>query len=255
LFKDRAALASARTSKSPDKAAMEAYDRSQLISDRSRLLEDKSHLYGDRAKILQGKEAMESHLEPDVPRDEQATVQHDREKILKNRARMEEDKALLLRDSGHLVADYGEHVTGGKGMSRAMVSAVSEDKGLLHEDHVRLRKDFHDMHRDRYELERDEHSSVLRGSGASGYKHSSHHPVHHHKLAAATAQSPALTSGHVKMILAGCCGVILVLMGLVVLYRQNKMQDDPNAEDRIPLKSGDPRSIPRGDEMSNFRGL
>jgi hypothetical protein len=34
-------------------AAMEAYDRSQLISDRSRLLEDKSHLYSDRAKILE----------------------------------------------------------------------------------------------------------------------------------------------------------------------------------------------------------
>ena len=30
----------------------------------------------------------------------QAKVQHDRERILKNRARMEEDKALLLRDSG-----------------------------------------------------------------------------------------------------------------------------------------------------------
>ena len=31
---------------------MEAYDRSQLISDRSRLLEDKSHLYGDRFEEL-----------------------------------------------------------------------------------------------------------------------------------------------------------------------------------------------------------
>jgi len=117
----------------PDKAAMEAFDRAQLISDRSRLLEDKSHLFSDRAKILAGKESEEEHLEPDVPRSEQANVQNDRESMLKTRSRMMEDKALLLRDSGHLVADYGEHVTGIKGMSRAMVSAVAEDKGLLHQ--------------------------------------------------------------------------------------------------------------------------
>lgn len=239
---------------------MEAYDRSQLISDRSRLLEDKSHLYGDRAKILQGKESVQMHLEPDVPRNEQANVQHDREVLLKNRARMEEDKALLLRDSGHLVADYGEHASGGQGMTRTMVSAVSEDKGLLHQDHVRLRKDFGAMHREHYQLERDEHSSVLNGPGARGsltpagkalslYKHAALRPSTRH-------QGPALTTGHVKMLLAGCCGVVLVLMGLLVLYRQQALRSDPDAEDRIPLKSGDPRSIPRGDdEMRNFRGL
>jgi len=39
-------------------------------------------------------------------------------------------------------------------------------------------------------------------------------------------------------------------------YRQQHLRNDPDAPDRIPLKSGDPRSIPRGDdEMRNFRGL
>mmetsp|Transcript_11308 Transcript_11308/g.38654 ORF Transcript_11308/g.38654 Transcript_11308/m.38654 type:complete len:99 (-) Transcript_11308:1502-1798(-) len=78
------------------------------------------------------------------------------------------------------------------------------------------------------------------------------------------SHSGALTSGKVKMvsptcqthapkstllqIMAGLCGVLLVLLGILVLFRQSRSSRSSNAAesgDRIPLRQGDPRSIPK----------
>ncbi|EKX30786.1 hypothetical protein GUITHDRAFT_122999, partial [Guillardia theta CCMP2712] len=101
--------------------------------------------------------------------------------------------ALLLRDSAHLVADYGK----GKSCTGKLKEPSEKTK-------------------DRRQLEQDEHSTVdVRG--AKGAKRaekmydndepsSSSHRRH-------ASHSGALTSGKVKMIMAGLCGVLLVLLG------------------------------------------
>mmetsp|Transcript_11314 Transcript_11314/g.38697 ORF Transcript_11314/g.38697 Transcript_11314/m.38697 type:complete len:229 (-) Transcript_11314:1344-2030(-) len=136
------------------------------------------------------------------------------------------------------------------GEERRGGGALNSLQALLHEDHKRLRKDFSNMRRDRRQLEQDEHSTVdVRG--AKGAKRaekmydndepsSSSHRRH-------ASHSGALTSGKVKMIMAGLCGVLLVLLGILVLFRQSRSSRSSNAAesgDRIPLRQGDPRSIP-----------
>jgi len=265
LFTDRAALAHAKSLAGPHKESQIKSDRSRLVEDRSRLLQDKSHLFADRAKLVNG-EAHNPLVEPDVPRSEVASVRIDKTRLLHDRSRMYEDKSLLLRDSGDLVADYGQRVGGGSA-SPANEATVREDKEYLHKDHLRLRQDFHKIYEDRRQLHADEHSTV--GDIRGGRYQTKGHPSfdsserlsgaspHRRQISSAVPepQGSFRTSLPTRFWL-GILGGILLCAGSYVLSRQfcgTKKDlrgggggDASGTGDRIPLRTGDPRTIPKG---------
>jgi len=264
LFTDRAALAHAKGLSGPQRQHQIKTDRSNLVEDRSRLLQDKSHYFSDRAKLVNG-EAQNPQVEPDVPRSEMSAVRRDKTRLLHDRSQMFEDKSLLLRDSGDLVADYGQRVGGG-GESPANEATVREDKGYLHKDHFRLRQDFHKLYKDRRELHADEHSTV--GDIHGGKYKTKGHPSFDgsQRLARASPYRRQISSavpdsqGGFRTSLPsrfwlGILGGILLCVGSYVLFRQFCGQkkdprggsgDVTGTGDRIPLRTGDPRSIPKG---------
>eukprot|EP00282_Hemiselmis_andersenii_P016669 CAMPEP_0114143036 /NCGR_PEP_ID=MMETSP0043_2-20121206/18767_1 /TAXON_ID=464988 /ORGANISM="Hemiselmis andersenii, Strain CCMP644" /LENGTH=321 /DNA_ID=CAMNT_0001237297 /DNA_START=106 /DNA_END=1071 /DNA_ORIENTATION=- len=263
LFTDRAALAHAKSLSGPHRPEQVKSDRSRLVEDRSRLLQDKSRLFADRAKLING-EARHPLVEPDVPRSEVSSVRSDKKRLLHDRSRMYEDKSLLLRDSGDLVADYGQRVGGGDA-SPANEATVREDKEYLHKDHKRLRQDFHKIYEDRRQLHSDEHSTV--GDIRGGRYEKKGHPSfdsserltgaspHRRQISSAfpVAQGGFRTSVPSRFWL-GIMGGILLCVGSYMLSRQfcgprkdpRGGADAAGTGDRIPLRTGDPRTIPKG---------